>query len=507
MADGKKAHLSIVVCGHVDAGKSTTTGRLLLDLGGIDDRALEKLKAEAKAQGKDSFFLAFFMDNNKEERERGVTIACNVKEFFTDNYHYSIIDAPGHRDFIKNMITGSSQADVALLLVPADGNFTTSIQKGNPKAGEVQGQTRQHARLLKLLGVNQLIVGINKMDASTAKFAQSRYDEVKAEAANCLTKVGWSQSQVDNTPFVAMSGWTGDNIVKKSDKMPWYKGTDVTNAKGEKLNIHTLLDALNLFVYVPDRDASGSFRMPVGGVCNIKGVGTVITGRVERGSIGPEQKVMFPPTHNLEAKTSCLGKTFSVERHKKKIDAAEPGDNVGICVKGLNKENMPKNGDVMVLEGDELACVKEFTIQCQVIDHQGQLKKGYTPIAYCRTARSAVKMTAIKWKLGKKTGGQKVEGAPFIEANEVGELVFEPQQPFVVECFLECEGLGRIAIMEGNTVVMLGKVVEVVYVGGRKVSKPIVAKAPPAKKKGDKGKKGKKDKKEKKKGAKKKKKK
>merc|ERR1712216_413923 len=195
MADGKE-HLSIVICGHVDSGKSTTTGRLIFELGGIPERELEKLKAEADALGKSSFAFAFYMDRQKEERERGVTISCTTKEFFTDTWHYTIIDAPGHRDFIKNMISGAAQADVALLMVPADGNFTTAIQKGNHKAGEVQGQTRQHARLINLLGVKQLVIGVNKMDVkadSGLAYTKDRFDEVKDEMLNTMSKVGWKK--------------------------------------------------------------------------------------------------------------------------------------------------------------------------------------------------------------------------------------------------------------------------------------------------------------------------
>merc|ERR1711976_948945 len=174
MAEGK-THLSLAVCGHVDAGKSTTTGHLLFELGGISEREMEKLKEKAAQLGKSSFSFAFYLDTQKDERERGVTISCTTKEFFTDKYHYTIIDAPGHRDFIKNMISGAGQADVALLMVPADGNFTTAIQKGNHKLGEVPGQTRQHARLINLLGVNQIIVGVNKMDCDVASYKQDRY--------------------------------------------------------------------------------------------------------------------------------------------------------------------------------------------------------------------------------------------------------------------------------------------------------------------------------------------
>lgn len=262
---GKK-HVGIVIVGHVDAGKSTTTGRLLFELGGINQRDLDKLKKEAQELGKESFMFAFFMDKSKDERARGVTIACTTKEFFTDNFHYTIIDAPGHRfnlspplsvsacpsttenvfvflrksanlgnfflfsltvtlavvccvnsDFIKNMISGASQADVALLMVPANkGGFETSIAKGNHKKGQVQGQTRQHARLCHLLGIEQLIVGINKMDAPSVNYAKGRFDEIKAEVDKMLTKIGYKTKKI---PFIPLSGFKGDNLIEKSPNM------------------------------------------------------------------------------------------------------------------------------------------------------------------------------------------------------------------------------------------------------------------------------------------------
>ena len=254
MATEGKEHLSIVICGHVDSGKSTTTGRLIFELGGIPEREIEKLRAEADALGKSSFAFAFYMDRQKEERERGVTISCTTKEFFTDNWHYTIIDAPGHRDFIKNMISGAAQADVALLMVPADGNFTTAIQKGNHKAGEVQGQTRQHARLINLLGVKQLIVGVNKMDCDTAGYKQERYEEIRNEMKNMLMKVGWKKDYVEKcVPVLPISGWQGDNLIKKTTNMGWWSGVDVIDyeMKGTKHHIDTLLDVLNGMVTKP----------------------------------------------------------------------------------------------------------------------------------------------------------------------------------------------------------------------------------------------------------------
>jgi len=463
MATDGKAHVSIVICGHVDAGKSTTTGRLIFELGGIDEREMAKLKEEAKLLKDASFAFAFYMDRQKEERMRGVTISCTTKEFFTPLYHYTVIDAPGHRDFIKNMITGASQADVALLMVPADGNFAASIAKGNHKSGEVQGQTRQHARLINLLGVKQLVVGINKMDCDLAKYGKERYDECANEARSMLINVGWKKEFVEGSvPILPLSGWMGDNLIKKSEKMAWWKGVDVSvEGKKDKVHVHTLHDVLDQMVTLPTRDLTKPMRMPVSGVYKIKGVGDVITGRVEQGVVKPNTEVVFIPTHT--ASTACTGKVFTVEMHHKNVPFANAGDNVGCNVKGLAKENMPRVGDIMILKSDDsLKAVSSFTLQVQVLDHPGQLKVGYCPIAFIRTGRAAVKLAKINWKIGKETGGQKANDPAFIKANEMAEVVFEPQQAFVCDEFKKCEGLGRCAILEGGGVVMLGKAVKVV---------------------------------------------
>eukprot|EP01060_Flectonema_neradi_P012071 TRINITY_DN189_c1_g1_i12.p1 TRINITY_DN189_c1_g1~~TRINITY_DN189_c1_g1_i12.p1 ORF type:complete len:490 (+),score=147.72 TRINITY_DN189_c1_g1_i12:56-1471(+) len=458
MATDGKDHLSIVICGHVDSGKSTTTGRLLFELGGIPEREMEKLKAEAERLGKQSFAFAFYMDRQKEERERGVTIACTTKEFFTDKWHYTVIDAPGHRDFIKNMITGASQADVALLMVPADGNFVSAIARGNHKAGEIQGQTRQHARLINLLGVKQLVVGINKMDCDVAKYKEERFNEIKEEMKSMLIKTGWKKDFVEKSvPVIPISGWIGDNLLKKSDKMAWWKGQDVLVGADEKLHIDTLKDALNDMVRMPERKNDAPMRMPVSGVYKIKGVGDVITGRVEQGVVKPGEEVLFLPTHT--AANACTGKVFTCEMHHKRTDEAKAGDNVGLNVKGLNKDNMPRTGDVMVYKKDgSLKEAGTFTAQVQILDHPGELKVGYTPVCFVRTGRSAVRMTQLVWKMGKETGGKKAEEPHCLKANEMAEVVFTPQQPLVVDTFKNCEGLSRVAIMEGNGVVMLGKV-------------------------------------------------
>jgi elongation factor 1-alpha len=461
MAEEKK-HMSVVICGHVDSGKSTTTGRLLFELGGVPEREMEKLKAEAEKLGKGSFAFAFYMDTQKDERERGVTIKCTTKEFFTTRYHYSIIDAPGHRDFIKNMISGAAQADVGVLMVPADGNFVVAIQKGDHKAGEVQGQTRQHARLINLLGVKQLIVCINKMDAEPlAGYKESRYQEIRDEMKLMLIKVGWPKPFVEKrTPVLPISGWNGDNLLVKSDKMGWWKGQDVKISKTQGMHVDTLKDCLNDFVQPAQRDPDKEMRLPLSGVYKIKGVGDVLTGRVEQGEVKPGEEVKFLPTHT--ASTACTGKVFTVEMHHKRIDAGKSGDNIGMNVKALNKDNMPRVGDVMVYKADEtIQITKNFTAQVQILDIPGEIKVGYSPIGHVRCGRAACRVVKINWKMGKDTGGEKAEGAVSLKTNDAAEVVFEPQQPMVVDEFGKCEGLSRIAFMDGNSAVMLGKVTAV----------------------------------------------
>merc|ERR1711871_393412 len=418
MTDGK-THMSIVICGHVDSGKSTTTGRLLFDLGGIDEREMEKLKALAEELGKGSFAFAFYMDRQKEERERGVTIACTTKEFFTEKWHYTVIDAPGHRDFIKNMITGASQADVALIMVPADGNFTTAIAKGNHKAGEIQGQTRQHSRLINLLGVKQIAIGVNKMDCDTAGYKKERYDEISNEMLSVLVKMGWKKDFVEKSaPRLPISGWMGDNLLKKSDNMGWWTGADVLCGK-ETIHVDTLYDYLDKVARVPERPTSAPMRMPISGIYKIKGVGDVLAGRVEQGVVKPGEDVIFLPTHT--ASNPCNGKVFTVEMHHQRVDFANPGDNVGLNIKG-----------------------------------------GYSPIGFVRCGRSACRISGLKWKMGKETGGKKMEDPHSLKSNEMAQCSFQPQQPLVCDSFKNCEGLSRVAFMDGNDCVMLGKVTDCV---------------------------------------------
>lgn len=454
----EKSHMSVVICGHVDSGKSTTTGRLLFELGGIPEREMQKLKEEADRIGKGSFAFAFYMDTQKDERERGVTIKCTTKEFFTPTYHYSVIDAPGHRDFIKNMISGAAQADVGILMVPADGNFTTAIQKGDHKQGIVQGQTRQHARLINLLGVKQLICGVNKMDCDVALYKEARYNEIRDEMKSMLVKVGWPKGFVEKkVPVMPISGWMGDNLLTKSENMGWWKGMKCKVSKTQAVQCDTILDCLDKFVQEATRDPDKAMRLPVSGVYKIKGVGDVLTGRVEQGGVEPGREVVFLPTHTDS--TGCPGKIFTVEMHHKKIEKGQSGDNIGMNVKALNKENMPRVGDVMIYKEDgTISTSANFEANVQVLDIPGSIKPGYSPIGHVRCGRAACRLVKINWRMGKDTGGEKTEGGVELKTNDSASVVFVPQQPMVVDTFENCEGLARIALLDGNSAVMLGKV-------------------------------------------------
>jgi elongation factor 1-alpha len=471
---------------------------------------MEKLTAEAKAQNKPSFAFAYFMDTHAEERKRGVTINCNTKEFFTEKYHYTIIDAPGHRDFIKNMISGASQADVALLLVPAErGGFEKAIANEDREAKTVKGQTRHHAELTNLLGIRQIIVGVNKMD--TASYGEERFREIEENMRAMLKKSQWKDAYF--VPIIPISGFHGDNITKKSDKMPWYKGFEYTYGAKSKKGVcvgkksmgtvkgHTLFDALNDYVLPPLRTEGRPFRMPVSGVYNIQGVGTVITGRVEQGTLVPNTivKNLPKPTPVTFWPSNIQGLVNTIEMHHKNLEQANTGDNVGIAVKGLSKDNMPKVGDVMALSSDDtIGAVKTFTAEVKVQDwisdktklsasgldeteKEGKKvkgKKGYTPLVLVRTAKAPCQMTTIHWKLSPaqlKTVKKKkdlvtlkensiAEGPhKFVQRKDFTSVEFMPTMPFTLEAFQNCEGLGRVAVLESNNLVMLGKVTAVTY--------------------------------------------
>jgi len=418
-----KPHINLVVIGHVDSGKSTTTGHLIYKLGGIDKRTIEKFEKESAEMGKSSFKYAWVLDKLKAERERGITIDIALWQFETPRYHYTVIDAPGHRDFIKNMITGTSQADVALLVVPADkGGFEGAFSK--------EGQTREHALLAFTLGVKQMIVAINKMDAHD--YDQGRYDEIQKEVSMYIKKIGYA---VDKVPFVAISGFVGDNMIDKSSNMSWYKGK-------------TLMEALDM-MEVPTRPIEKPLRLPLQDVYKIGGIGTVPVGRVETGVIKPGMSLHFGPVNLI---TECK----SVEMHHEQLEQAGPGDNVGFNVKNVSVKDL-KRGFVAsdAKNNPALGCV-DFTAQVIVLNHPGKICNGYQPVFDCHTAHIACKFAEIMQKVDRRTGKSLEDAPKSIKTGDAAMVKMRPSKPMVVETFTEFAPLGRFAVRDMKQTVAVG---------------------------------------------------
>jgi len=437
MGKEAKIHINIVVIGHVDSGKSTTTGHLIYKCGGIDKRTIEKFEKESQESGKGSFKYAWVLDKLKAERERGITIDIALWKFESPKYYITIIDAPGHRDFIKNMITGTSQADCGVLIVAAGtGEFEAGISKN--------GQTREHALLAYTLGVKQLIVAVNKIDSTEPPYSESRFEEIKKEVGMYIKKVGYNPVQV---VFVPISGWHGDNMIEPSTKMPWYKGWAIER-KNNNANGQTLLQALDS-ILPPQRPTDKPLRLPLQDVYKIGGIGTVPVGRVETGILKPGIVVTFAPV-NLTTEVK------SVEMHHESLAEALPGDNVGFNIKNVSVKDI-KRGFVASDSKDKPASgVSDFTAQVIVLNHPGEIRNGYSPVLDCHTAHIACKFAEIKEKCDRRSG-KTVEVAPkFIKSGDAGIVRLEPSKPMCVEPFAQFAPLGRFAVRDMRQTVAVG---------------------------------------------------
>jgi len=431
----EKQHINIVVIGHVDSGKSTTTGHLIYKCGGIDKRTIDKFEKEAQEMGKGSFKYAWVLDKLKAERERGITIDIALWKFETDKYYITIIDAPGHRDFIKNMITGTSQADCAVLVVAAGvGEFEAGISKN--------GQTREHALLAYTLGVKQMICAVNKMD--TAEYSQARFDEIVKEVSNYIKKIGYNPKSV---PFVPVSGWYGDNMIDPSTKMSWYKGWSITRKDSEITGI-TLIQALDAII-PPQRPTDSPLRLPLQDVYKIGGIGTVPVGRVETGILKPAMVVTFAP--------SCLStEVKSVEMHHEALTEALPGDNVGFNVKNVSVKDLRRGFVAGDSKNSPPKETKSFEAQVIVINHPGQIQAGYSPVLDCHTAHIACKFVELKEKIDRRSG-KKLEDAPkFIKSGDAAIVMLKPTKPMCVETFSAFPPLGRFAVRDMRQTVAVG---------------------------------------------------
>jgi len=427
----EKTHVNLVVIGHVDSGKSTSTGHLIYKCGGIDKRTIEKYEKEAEEMGKGTFKYAWVLDKLKAERERGITIDIALWKFESEKSVFTIIDAPGHRDFIKNMITGTSQADVAILMIASpSGEFESGWSK--------EGQTREHALLAFTMGVKQMICCCNKMDAKGADYKEDRYNEIKNEVSIYLKQVGY---KVDTVPFIPISGWNGDNMLSLSENMPWYKGPYLLEA----------LDAIK----PPKRPILKPLRLPLQDVYKISGIGTVPVGRVETGVIKPNMTCCFGP----------LGTTTeikSVEMHHEQVAEAIPGDNVGFNVKGLSVTDIKRGYVASDAKNVPAADTEYFKAQVIVMNHPGQIMNGYSPVLDCHTCHIACKFAEIENKMDKRTGKVTEEFPKAIKSGDAAIVKMIPSKPMVVEAFSEFPPLGRFAVRDMKQTVAVGVIKETV---------------------------------------------
>uniref|UniRef100_A0A452QU95 Tr-type G domain-containing protein n=1 Tax=Ursus americanus TaxID=9643 RepID=A0A452QU95_URSAM len=401
----EKTHINIVVIGHVDSGKSATTGHLIYKCGGIDKRTIEKFEKEA-AEVRHPLRL-----------ERGTIIDISLWKFETGKYYITIIDAPDHRDFIKNMITGTSQADCAVLLVAGgEGEFEAGISKN--------GQTREHALLAYTLGVKPLIVAINKMDSTEPAYSAARFQEITKEVSAYVKKIGYNPAAV---AFVPISGWHGDNMLEPSSNMPWFKGGKVERKEGNATGV-TLLEALDA-ILPPTRPVNKPLRLPVQDVYKIGGIGTVPVGRVETGFLKPGMVVTFAPT-NLTTEVK------PVEMHHENVS-----------IKDIHRGFMT---------GDSKNEPPIFLAQVIVLNHLGQIHAGYSPVLDCHTAHISCQFAQLREKIDRRSGKKLEDNPRALKSGDAAIVQMVPSKAMCVETFSEYPPLGHFAVWDMRQTVAVG---------------------------------------------------
>ena len=416
----EKPHLNLVFIGHVDHGKSTLVGRLLYDTGALTEQDYRKLKAEAEERGKGTFAFAYAMDTLKEERERGLTIDVQYKKFNGKKNSFTIIDAPGHKDFIKNMITGTSQSDAAVLVV--------AVKEG------IMPQTKEHAFLAQVMGLKQLIIAINKMDEIS--YDEKKFNALKEDLTKLLKGIGYKD---ESLTFIPVSAWIGDNVAKKSDKLNWFKGK-------------TLVEQLDEFS-APKPPTDKPLRLPIQDVYNIKGVGTVPVGRVETGILKPGDKVVIEPADKQ-------GEIKTIEMHHEQLPQAVPGDNIGFNIRGIGKGDVAR-GDVIGHPNNPPTVAKEFIAQIVVLNHPTAIPVNYTPVFHIHTSQLSCQITELQKKLDPKTGAVKEENPKFLKTGDAAIIKVVPTKPVVIEEYKKFPQLGRFAIRDMGQTVAAGMVISV----------------------------------------------
>ena len=425
-----REHLNVVFIGHVDAGKSTLSGSMLYHTGMVDQRTIDKYEREAKSLNRESWFLAFIMDTNDEERSKGKTVEVGRAEFNTDDRRFTVLDAPGHKSYVPNMIQGASQADVGVLVISARrGEFETGFERG--------GQTREHTLLAKTLGIRHLVVVVNKMDESTVLWSKERYDEIVQKLGQFLKKSGFKRAAVN---FVPVSAMTGEGV---KDPVP-------AATAGWAAGMPSLLQILN-GISVPGRDAKAPLRMPV--LDRITDRGVIAMGKVETGTLYVGQRVVIAPM-GTRAKVDSIRVGLDEENF---VEAAFPGDNVQVKLKGVSEEDVHK-GFVVSDAGMPCTAPTRFQAQLQLmdLDYRNVFSAGYSAILHIHTAAEECTVAKIVKSFDSK--GKERPGAKFAKSNETCVVNIELERSTPLEKYETTQQLGRFTLRDEGRTIAIGKV-------------------------------------------------
>jgi elongation factor 1-alpha len=430
----EKEHMNLVIIGHIDNGKSTMMGHLLIATGAVTEREAREMEKMAKDLDRESWKFAYFLDKLAEERKRGITIDLAFRKFETKSKYFTIIDAPGHQDFVKNMITGASQADAAILVFSAKtSEFAAAISDN--------GQGREHAFLARTLGVKKIVLAINKMDDASVSYKEARYNEVKDEVEKLLKVVGYNTEQ--DVIFLPVSAFVGDNLATKSDNLSWFKGPTLVEA----------LDGLP----VPSKPTGKPLRLPVQDVYKIKGSGVVPVGKIETGMLKVGMKVHIAPT-------DFEGELRSIEMHHEAMQEAGPGDNVGYNIRGVTMKDVYRG--CVVAEASKPCTVVTpkgmITTHVIVIWHPTAVAIGYCPVVHSHTAQIACKFMELTKKMDPKTGQVTEDNPQFLKKGDTAVVKLQPIKKFPLEKYKDFPELGRIAVRDMGRTVSVGVVLDLV---------------------------------------------
>lgn len=427
----KKEHVNVVFIGHVDAGKSTIGGQIMALTGMVDKRTLEKYEREAREKSRESWYLSWALDTNQEERDKGKTVEVGRAFFETEKKHFTILDAPGHKSFVPNMIGGAAQADLAVLVISArKGEFETGFDRG--------GQTREHAMLAKTAGVKYLVVLVNKMDDPTVNWDQERYNECRDKILPYLRKLGFNHNK--DLFFLPCSGQTGQGLREQIEESvcPWYRGQAFI----------PFIDSLPSL----DRKNDGPFIMPI--VDKYKDMGTVLMGKVESGECKKGQNLVIMPNRTPVTVDMLISDDEEVAH-------VIPGENVKIKVKGIEEEDVSP-GFVLCDAATPIHTGRIFDAQLVILEHKSIICAGYSAVMHIHCAAEEVTVKALICLVDKKTGEKSKTRPRFVKQDQVAIMRIECAGVICLEPFKLFPQMGRFTLRDENKTIAIGKVLKLI---------------------------------------------